>query len=158
MDSNPPKTEFYKRSNFVTHLPEEYLYSPSHFWMGREGEGRWRVGYTKFATRMLGEIVDHQFEKKPGDAVASGEIIGSIEGFKAISDLYCVAEGTFAGGNPELKGHIELVGKDPYGAGWLYMVEGHPDSRCIDLPAYRRLLDTTIDRILEKQKNEADAP
>ena len=54
--------------------------------------GRWRVGFTKFATRMLGEIVEVQWEKTDGAGVSSGEIIGSIEGFKAISDIYCVAE------------------------------------------------------------------
>ena len=87
-----------------------------------------------------------------------GEIIGSIEGFKAISDLYCVAEGTFQGGNPALAEKIELVTNDPYGAGWLYVVEGSPDANCGDLPMYRELLDGTIDRILEKQKAEEETP
>jgi glycine cleavage system H protein len=147
-------TVFYKRSNFVTHLPADYLYSPSHFWLAPVGAQLWRVGYTKFATRMLGEIVDHQFEKQPGDPVQSGEIIGSIEGFKAISDLYCVGDGRFAEGNPALRNEIELVAKDPYGAGWLYMLEGTPDAKCSDLESYRKLLDSTIDRILEKQSHE----
>jgi glycine cleavage system H protein len=85
----PPRTSFYKRSTFVTHLPVTYLYSPSHYWLALESgtENRWRVGITKFAARMLGEIVDHQFEKAPGDPIAPGEINGSIEGFKAISDV-----------------------------------------------------------------------
>jgi glycine cleavage system H protein len=144
-------TLFYKRSTFVTHLPTECRYSPSHFWLRQEEGKRWRVGFTKFATRMLGEIVDHQWEKAPGDAVKPGEIIGSIEGFKAISDFYCVAEGTFAGGNPLLREAIELVGKDPYGKGWLYEFEGNPDANCVDVETYRGMLDNTIDRILEKQ-------
>ena len=147
-------TVFYKRSNFVTHLPADYLYSPSHFWIARVEGDRWRIGFTKFATRMLGEIVDFQLEKREGDPVRAGEIVGSIEGFKAISDIYCIAEGTFAGGNPALREDIELVSKDPYGAGWLYMVAGAPDPKCGDVESYRRLLDTTIDRILEKQKAE----
>ena len=62
---------------------------------------------------MLGEIVDHQWEKQPGEAVQPGEIIGSIEGFKAVSDIYCVAGGNFAGGNPALRGDIELVSANP---------------------------------------------
>ena len=89
--------------------------------------------------------------KAAGAAVASGEIIGSIEGFKAISDIYCAAPGSFAGGNPDLRDNIEAIGKDPYGAGWLYDVDGKPDAKCVDLASYRALLDTTIDRILEKQ-------
>ncbi|MDB6154074.1 MAG: gcvH [Chthoniobacteraceae bacterium] len=150
------ETSFYKRSNFVTHLPVEWLYSPSHFWLAREEGNQWRIGFTKFATRMLGEIVDHQWEKQPGSPVASGEIIGSIEGFKAISDIYCAADGRFITGNAALAENIELVGKDPYGKGWLYLIEGKPDARCVDLATYRGLLDITIDRILEKQQYADD--
>lgn len=156
----PSKTEFYKRSSFVTHLPVECLYSPSHFWIAKVTEmpGRWRVGFTKFATRMLGEMVDQQWEKQVGEPIRSGEIIGSIEGFKAISDIYSVADGTFAGGNPALRDNIEAVSEDPYGKGWLYLVDGQPDAKCVDLASYRQLLDSTIDRILEKQQADESQP
>jgi glycine cleavage system H protein len=89
--------------------------------------------------------------------VTGGEIIGSIEGFKAISDIYCVATGAFAGGNPALREDIELVSREPYAGGWLYEFRGTPDAKCVDLAAYRALLDTTIDRILEKQQSEEGA-
>lgn len=149
-------TSFYKRSTFVAHLPVDCLYSPSHFWLARNDGDRWRVGFTKFATRMLGEAVALQFEKEPGDGIASGEIIGSIEGFKAISDIYSVANGQFAGGNPELREHIERVSKEPFGAGWLYEFDGQPDAKCVDLASYRRMLDTTIDLILAKQSHSEE--
>jgi glycine cleavage system H protein len=152
-----PATSFYKRSNFVTHLPVDCLYSPSHFWIARTDGSRLRVGFTKFATRMLGEIVEVRFEKNAGDAVAGGDIVGSIEGFKAISDIYSCARGTFTGSNPALAASVELVGKDPYAAGWLYEVDGEPDDKCVPLDQYRALLDTTIDKILEKQKAD-EAP
>ncbi len=145
-------TSFYKRATFVTHLPTDCLYSPSHFWLREVETGRWRVGFTKFATRMLGEIVEVQWEKAESASVASGEIIGSIEGFKAISDIYCIAAGNFATGNPALRQDIELVSKEPYTGGWLYEVQGQPDEKCIDVAGYRALLDSTIDRILEKQQ------
>lgn len=150
-------TSFYKRSNFVTHLPVDCRYSPSHFWLSDMGGGRWRVGFTKFATRMLGEIVEVRFEKKPGDALASGDIVGSIEGFKAISDLYCCADGEFAAANPALATNIDAVGDDPYGAGWLYEVLGEPDAKCITMEAYRGMLDATIDKIMEKQSSDYGA-
>jgi glycine cleavage system H protein len=150
------ETSFYKRSNFVTHLPVDFLYSPSHFWLQKLDATRWRVGFTKFATRMLGEIVEVRFEKQDGASLRSGEIVGSIEGFKAISDIYSCADGAFAGGNPALQSHIELVGKHPYDAGWLYEFTGTPDSKCVELAEYRGLLDSTIDRILEKQKSEEE--
>jgi glycine cleavage system H protein len=149
-----PETSFYKRATFVTHLPTDCLYSPSHFWLRQTEPGLWRVGFTKFATRMLGEIVEVQWEKAPGAPVAGGDIIGSIEGFKAISDIYCVATGNFESGNAALSQDIELVSRDPYDAGWLYEVSGQPDAKCTDLTAYRALLDSTIDRILEKQSDE----
>jgi glycine cleavage system H protein len=148
------ETSFYKRSNFVTHLPTDCVYSPSHFWLRKTDANRWRVGFTKFATRMLGEIVEVRFEKEPGAPLASGDIVGSIEGFKAISDIYCCANGTFVAANADLQANIEKVGEDPYGAGWLYEFEGEPDSKCIPLAEYRGLLDATIDRILEKQQAE----
>src|SRR5882762_8886963 len=52
MPTDKPKTLHYKRSHFATQLPVDYLYSPSHAWMGRQDEDHWRVGLTKFATRM----------------------------------------------------------------------------------------------------------
>jgi glycine cleavage system H protein len=154
MDAAKPKTLFYKRSHFVTHLPVDYLYSPSHFWLARQESGAWRIGITKFANRMLGEMVDCGFELPAGASVANGEIIGWIEGFKAISDIYCVLDGTYLGVNPLLKEKISVVDKDSYVTGWIYEVAGTPDARCVDVQAYKTMLDQTIDRILAKQKSE----
>jgi glycine cleavage system H protein len=150
-------TLLYKRARFVTHLPVDRLYSPSHFWIAEHQTGVWRVGFTRFATRMLGEIVEHEFQVNVGAPIDSGQIIGWIEGFKAISDIYSVAGGKFAGGNPELTEKIELLSKEPYGAGWLYAIEGQPDSRCTDVHGYVGLLDATIDKMLEKQEYSEDA-
>ena len=150
------RTSFYKRSNFVTHLPVDCLFSPSHFWVARIGGAHLRIGFTKFATRMLGEIVEVRFGKTPGAPLASGEIIGSIEGFKAISDIYSCACGAFAGGNPAVVSDAAAIGRDPYLNGWLYEVDGEPDDKCVPLDEYRAILDTTIDRILEKQQADTD--
>ena len=148
---NAPETVLYKRSNFATRLPLAALYSPSHCWLA-EHEGGWRVGFTKFATRMLGEIVDHGFNVQPGEPVESGRIVGWIEGFKAISDIYCVADGAFLGGNPALARGLEAIGRDCYRTGWLYQASGRPGALCMDAAAYQALLDKTIDKILEKQQ------
>ncbi|HXI52801.1 MAG TPA: glycine cleavage system protein H [Candidatus Saccharimonadales bacterium] len=152
------KTLHYKRSHFATQLPLAYLYTPSHAWLApapaAAKERSWRVGLTKFATRMLGEMVDHGFDLEPGANVDCGSILGWVEGFKAISDLYCVASGKFTQGNPVLKERIHLISKDPYGAGWLYEVIGTPDPRALDVHAYRDLLDKTIDRILAQQHDQ----
>ena len=148
----PTKTVHYKRARFATHLPTAYLYSPSHFWIARHEGELWRVGLTKFATRMLGEMVDHGFGPEIHAPVASGQIIGWVEGFKAISDLFCIADGHFAGGNAKLKENITLINKSPYGEGWLYAVTGQPDVKCVDVEGYAKILDKTIDKILQKEK------
>ncbi len=154
MDAPRGKTLFYKRSTFVTHLPVDAVYSPSHSWLLRGESGRCRIGLTKFATRMLGEMVDHKFELSAGAAVDVGQIIGWVEGFKAISDVYSVASGQFLRSNPKLVEDISLVSSHPYGDGWLYEVQGEADSRCLDVDAYSGVLDATIDKILEEQKLE----
>jgi glycine cleavage system H protein len=110
------------------------------------------VGLTKFATRMLGEVVDHGFEVSPGAAVKPGQVVGWVEGFKAISDLFCVGQGEFASCNLALQARVTLISADPYGQGWLYQFKGEPDARCLDVEGYRAILDDTIDRILENQK------
>lgn len=148
-----PSTLLYKRSRFVTRLPVDYLYTPSHAWLARQTDGSWRVGLTRFATRMLGEMVDLGFELPPGAPVTCGQIIGWVEGFKAISDVYCVAEGRFTGGNPDLKKKLSAIDQDCYRTGWLYAAEGAPDTRAMDVHAYAELLNKTIDKILEQQKD-----
>ena len=148
------RTLLYKRATFVTHLPVEHLYTQSHNWLSRKAEGDWRVGYTKFALRMLGELVDVKFETKATSRVEVGDIVGNIEGFKALSDIYCVGRGTFLGGNSGLTSGLECVTEKPYDEGWLYEFAGEPDNRAMDVDGYRNLLDVTIDRILEKQRQE----
>ena len=143
-------------SSAVEQLPVDYRYAPSHAWAGPAGDGRWRVGLTKFATRMLGEMVDHGFEVEAGTAVAPGQIVGWVEGFKAISDLFCIGAGEFLGRNEALKENIKLISKEPYTSGWLYEIQGQLDEKCMDVEAYRDLLDKTIDRILAQQKAAED--
>jgi glycine cleavage system H protein len=154
LDTGKPETLFYKRSHFVTHLPVSYLYTRSHFWLAAQSEGEWHIGLTKFATRMLGDMVDHGFEIEAGTTVTVGQIVGWVEGFKAISDVYCVATGTFLGGNAVLRETISLIDKKPYTEGWLYGVRGEPDHKCLDVHGYREHLDRAIDLILSKQKTE----
>lgn len=113
-----------------------------------------RVGFTKFATRMLGDMVDHGFEVKPGNPVTPGQILGWVEGFKAISDVYAFAEGEFCGTNPALQKDIALINRKPYEDGWLYEVAGKLDDKCIDAEGYAAILNSTIDKMLEQQEAE----
>jgi len=163
--AQPDNVVLYKRSRFTTRLPADRLYAPSHFWIAQVDGDVYRVGFTKFATRMLGDIVEHGFETKPGDSIIVGQTIGWIEGFKAVTDLYAVAEGEFLGQNPALREDITLIDSDPYGAGWLYSIRGTPEPNSVDVQGYTEILDVTIARMQdttggsdEEQEKEPECP
>ena len=150
----------YKHARFSARFPESFRYSKSHYWMapveGREGE--WRVGFTKFATRMLGELVDCEWPLQPGDAVEPGQKIGWVEGFKAASDVYCVMKGAFLEGNPGLKADACIVRSDPYEAGWLYAASGEPEEGHLDVHGYIQHLSAIIQRMAEEGHGEEGSP
>ena len=140
----------YKRNRFSARFPASYRYTRSHFWLSEATAGLWRIGLTTFATRMLGDIVEFDFETNAGARVQVADVIGWVEGFKAVSDIFCVAEGSFAGPNPALAEDPATIGSKPYGDGWLYAVEGRPDPEAVDIQGYVEHLDATIDKMLEK--------
>lgn len=152
-DSVPREWIRFKHARFTARFPAKFRYSRSHYWMAPEpGETRiWRVGFTKFATRMLGELVDFHFDVPEGGSVAPGQQIGHVEGFKAASDVYCVMQGTFAGGNPALKADACIVRTDPYEVGWLYGVSGEPEADHLDVHGYVALLNETITKMAEQE-------
>ncbi len=149
----------YKHARFSARFPDSFRYSPSHYWMAQvEGEpGLWRVGFTKFATRMLGELVDCEWQVPQGGPVEPGKVVGWVEGFKAASDVFCVMNGSFESGNPYLKQDACIVRSDPYEQGWLYSVRGEPEPESLDVHGYIELLDATIKRMAETTHAE-DAP
>jgi glycine cleavage system H protein len=116
--------------------------------------GLWRVGLTKFAARMLGDVVDIGFDATPGLQVQLGDPVGWLEGFKARSDLYTVVSGIFVRANPDLEQDIDVVDRDRYGRGWLYEVRGAPDPAACDAAGYAAILDATIDRMRGKVPQE----
>ena len=141
----------YRRSRFSTKLPGDRLYTPSHFWLLELAPGEWRVGITRFAQRMLGDLVEHGFEIGPNAAVELGATIGWIEAFKAMTDVYCVGTGRFAGGNPLLETDPRKFDIDPYNEGWLYGFRGEPDPNAVDNAGYSKWLDSAIDKIQGKE-------
>lgn len=140
----------YKRSRFSTRLPEDRRFSPSHYWLLEREPGLWRVGFTQFATRMLGDLVEYGFEVRPGAPITLGETVGWVEAFKATTDLFAVGSGSYTGPNPDLEVDPALFDRDPYGRGWLYEFRGAPDPDSVDARGYAALLDLAIDKILGK--------
>jgi glycine cleavage system H protein len=151
---DPAAVILYKRNRFQSRLPKGRIYTRSHFWLEEiesAADGKlplYRVGFTRFATRMLGDIVEHGFEAKTGGAIVVGQTIGWVEGFKALSDVYGVLDGTFEGGNPILDADPSRIDKDPYYAGWLYLARGTPEPNSFEVQGYISILDATIDKML----------
>ncbi|MBL6713515.1 glycine cleavage system protein H [bacterium] len=152
------ETVRFRHAHFSARFPVGYRYVSSHFWLlpsdWQEGvaadpvcAGRWRVGFTKFATRMLGELVEMNLAVQPGSRVSAGDHLGNVEGFKAVSDLFCVADGQFLGTNPALTAEACLTHSAPYSSGWLYEIEGLPQADTLDVHQYIALLEETIDRL-----------
>jgi glycine cleavage system H protein len=149
MTSPRQEAVYYRRSRFTTHLPRDRRYSPAHYWLLEETAGIWRVGLTRFATRMLGDIVEFEFRVAPGAPVALGDEIGAIEGLKAVTSLYSSGSGLFLGEGASLRRDVTLAESDPYGEGWLYRLQGDPAPDAVDVQGYVAILDATIDRMLE---------
>lgn len=141
----------YKRARFGTRIPTDRLYTPSHYWLIESEPDIWRIGFTKFATRMLGDIVEYSFDVEPGQAVEPGTKVGWIEGFKAVSDIYAVAQGHFRQANAELRADITLIETEPYRRGWLYEVAGAAGQGAVNASGYAAILDATIDKMLSSR-------
>lgn len=136
----------YQRARFRTRLPKDRLFTEGHFWLLPGDGGVHRVGFTRFATRMLGEMVEFEFEARTGDPVEQGQAVGWFEGFKAVTDLYTPLAGRFEGPNPELEAVIDQIHRKPYDL-WLYGVDGAAPKSCMDADGYAAFLDGTIDRM-----------
>ena len=138
----------FKRAKFKTRLPLDLLYTAGHMWLRQADPDLWQVGLTRFAQRMLGEPVDIDFETKPGAAVETGQVVGWLEGFKAVTDLFSPIDGRFAGGNPALSSDLSCVHDSIYERGWIFAIEGRPGPDCVDAEGYASFLEVNIDRML----------
>jgi len=102
-------------------LNEGLYYSDDHVWVAAEGS-LVRIGITDYAQKKLGEIV---FAELPdvGSEVKRKESFGTLESVKAVSDLISPISGTVKEVNSEVTDNPELLNKDPYGKGWLMVIE-----------------------------------
>ncbi|MEO0447957.1 MAG: glycine cleavage system protein H [Verrucomicrobiota bacterium] len=148
----------YKHARFSARFPKDYRYSRSHYWMASvEGESDlWRVGFTKFATRMLGELVEAEFSVELGGEIEPGQEIGWVEGFKAASDVFSVMQGAFQGMNPMLQEDACIIRSQPYGDGWLYAVQGRPEEESLAVDGYIGHLEGLIE-LMQNDPKYVDA-
>lgn len=98
-------------------FPANLRYTKDHEWISLEGNVA-TVGITEFAQRELGDIVYVEVETI-GKALQAGDVFGTVEAVKTVSDLYLPVSGTINELNPALANAPESVNTDPYGAGWM---------------------------------------
>ncbi|HBG58179.1 glycine cleavage system protein GcvH [Proteiniphilum sp. UBA1028] len=101
-------------------FPENVKYSSDHEWVRAEGNEAY-VGITDFAQEELGEIVYVDVTTE-GDSLGQGDVFGSIEAVKTVSDLMMPVGGEVLEINPKLDDAPELVNKDPFGEGWIIKI------------------------------------
>jgi len=101
-------------------IPSDLRYTRDHEWVRIEGEIA-TVGITDFAQGELGDIVFVEVGTV-GDTVAAGEVFGTIEAVKTVTDLYMPVTGEVLEFNSALDGTPDAVNNDPYGAGWIVRV------------------------------------
>ncbi|AZI68457.1 glycine cleavage system protein GcvH [Cloacibacterium normanense] len=121
--------------------PSELKYTKDHEWVKLEGNVA-TVGITDFAQSELGDIVFVDVDTVDDDLNA-GEVFGSVEAVKTVSDLYLPISGKVIEFNEELEGEPELVNTDPYGKGWIVKVElseGADQSELLTAEQYQELI------------------
>jgi len=102
-------------------IPTDLRYHTEHEWVRVSGQQA-TVGISHFAQDALGDIVFVDLPK-PGTVVKAGQQIGEVESTKTTSTLYIPISGTISKVNGELKDHPEVVNSDPYGKGWMVVVD-----------------------------------
>ena len=123
-------------------FPEHLRYTKEHEWVLVEA-GRCRVGITDYAQDALGDIVFVQLPEV-GAAVASMASCCEIESTKSVSEIYAPVSGTIAEANDELGDEPERINDDPYGNGWIFVIEMTDPSeaeRLLDAAAYRQMVE-----------------
>ena len=102
-------------------FPKELKYTKDHEWIKIEGSEA-LIGITEFAQKELGDIVYVDINTI-GDEVEEGEVFGSVEAVKTVSDLFMPVTGEVLEFNEALDAEPELVNSDPYGKGWMIKIK-----------------------------------
>ena len=123
-------------------FPEDVRYTKEHEWARAEGD-RVRVGITDYAQDALGDVVYVDLPEV-GAQVTAGRPFGEVESTKSVSDVYSPISGTIGERNPLIEDRPELVNEQPYGDGWLVVIQPE-DPRAVnalmDAVAYRGFLE-----------------
>lgn len=104
-----------------TLVPKDLKYTKTHEWLKIDGDTA-IVGITDYAQHELSDIVYVDLPE-PGKTLSQGDVLGTIEAVKSVSDFYTPISGTILESNQELKTTPDLVNKEPYGKGWMVKIK-----------------------------------
>ena len=123
-------------------VPDELRYSKDHEW-ARDEDGKVRIGITDYAQDALGDVVYIDLPEV-GTVVTADESFSEVESTKSVSDVYAPIAGTITEVNDELAEAPERLNEDPYGEGWICVIDpsdGVATGDLMDAAAYRSLTE-----------------
>lgn len=123
--------------------PDDLRYSSDHEWVKVEGNNRVRVGITDYAQDALGDVVYVELPEI-GATVTVGQSVSEVESTKSVSDIYAPVAGVVAEVNGELADEPERLNADPYGDGWIFVIERASEAdldALMDAEAYAKLTE-----------------
>lgn len=123
-------------------FPDDVRYTKDHEWARLEG-GTVRIGVTDFAQDALGDVVYVDLPEA-GASVQADQPFGEVESTKSVSDVFSPVSGTIVEKNPLVDDSPELINQQPYGDGWLVIVEPNDPadvSGLMDAAAYKALVE-----------------
>ena len=126
--------------------PDDLKYTEQHEWARQEEHGA-RVGITDFAQDALGDVV-YVDVPQVGTSVRAGQPFGEVESTKSVSDVYAPVNGTVLARNESLADSPQLVNDDPYGDGWMILIQPEDATAVdglLDAAAYRILISKEAD-------------
>ena len=128
-------------------FPEDLYYTREHLWLKVIG-ARGRIGITDYAQLEMGEIVFLNLPEE-NSPIEEGEVFGTLESSKTVADLYAPVGGEIVSVNKDLEEEPSLINDDPYGNGWLVILEIDDLSQLGDL-----LSSAEYEVFLEKKEKE----
>jgi glycine cleavage system H protein len=123
-------------------FPEDLRYTKEHEWVRQEGEGRVRVGITDYAQDALGDVV-YVDVPEVGTEVSANQAFSEVESTKSVSDVFAPVSGIVSERNALLEERPELINEQPYGDGWIAVLQVSDASEVealMDATAYRGLV------------------
>jgi glycine cleavage system H protein len=123
-------------------FPDDLRYTKEHEWVRDEGDGRVRIGITDYAQDALGDVV-YVDVPEVGTTVTANQPMSEVESTKSVSDVYAPISGTVVERNTILESRPELVNEQPYGDGWIAVLDAGDRAKLddlMDVEAYREFV------------------